>query len=252
MRNRCEPRSPYYPDAGDLPADAAGMDGARMVDDAATPDRVIEMDSGPDAPADASLRDVPVDEAPRDAPLDERLAPDLGLPADSPPVACIRCSSGSCAGTRWDFDSGSLQGAKSGGVFAASPAIAMAPAYQGAQSLAMSIPVEFTGAGDSSFASFPICVGTSSVNLRTKTFKARVYLENGSQPATMPFNLQLYTEDMVEAIVNTFHAPGSWVLLEGQLPAVEDANVTELQLWFGPWMNPGWRGTVWVDDVRIE
>jgi hypothetical protein len=155
---------------------------------------------------------------------------------------------------RWDFDSGSLQGAKSGGDFAASPAIAMAPPYQGAVSLAMSIPVDFTGlgAGGSSYASFPICPGTSSASLRGKTFKARVYLENGSQPATMPLNLQLYTEDMVEAIVNTFHPPGSWVLLEGQLPAVEDANVTELQLWFGSATNPAWKGTVWVDDVRIE
>ena len=62
----------------------------------------------------------------------------------------------------------------------------------------------------------------------------------------------LTTEDMVEAIVNTFHAPGSWVLLEGQLPAVEDASVTELQLWFGTATNPAWKGTVWVDDVRIE
>jgi hypothetical protein len=248
----CATPNKYYPDAGDLPADAAGMDGARMVDDAATPDRVIEMDSGPDAPADASLRDVPVDEALQDAAVDERLSPDLSLPADQPPVACTRCTNGSCAGMLWDFDSGSLQGAKSGGVFAASPAIAMAPAYQGSQSLAMSIPVEFTGAGNSAYASFPICGGTSSANLRTRTFKARVYLENGSQPATMPFNLQLYTEDMTEAIVNTFHAPGSWVLLEGQLPAVEDANVTELQLWFGSAMNPSWRGTVWVDDVRID
>ncbi|HXU81854.1 MAG TPA: hypothetical protein VN914_10690 [Polyangia bacterium] len=212
--------------------------------DAGSPD----VASMADGPADSV---PPLDERP---PVDARPPSDSSQPADLPVAECIKCTGGSCAANRWDFDSGSLQGAKSGGSFAASPAVAMAPPFQGAQSLAMAIPVDFTGvgAGGSSYASFPICPETSSANLRTKTFRARVYLENGAQPATMPFNLQLYTEDMVEPIVNTFYPPGSWVLLEGQLPAAEDSSVTELQLWFGSATNPAWKGTVWVDDVRVE
>jgi hypothetical protein len=174
----------------------------------------------------------------------------------SPPrcVDCAKCSNGSCIRHSWTFDSGTLEGATvdNQGVYTKFPAVAVAPAYLGKQSLAMMIPVEFTLPGDSLYARFQVCMGASTANLRTRTFRARVFLETANQATTMQFWLQLYSDQQVAAIADTSYPAGSWIGLEGQLPAVEDGNVKDLILSVGSANNPKWSGRVWVDDVRID
>jgi hypothetical protein len=116
----------------------------------------------------------------------------------------------------------------------------------------MSVPFEFNFAGASSYLAFPICSASASANLRGKTFRARVFLETQDQSATTPFVLQLFTDKTNEAFVNTMQSAGTWIILEGTIPASEDPSASELQIWVGGYQNPKWSGKVWADDVIIE
>jgi hypothetical protein len=165
---------------------------------------------------------------------------------------CAKCGGGNCIRNRWTFDSGTLEGATvDPGVYAQSPGVAQAPSYLGKQSLAMLIPVEFTGAGDSFYARFHVCSGATA-DLRTRTFRMRVFLENVNQAAAMPFWLHLFSDQQVAEIAFTTYSAGSWIALEGKLPMVEDGKVANLILSVGAANNPKWSGQVWVDDVRID
>jgi hypothetical protein len=175
---------------------------------------------------------------------------------EDPPrcLDCVKCSDGACIRNRWNFDSGSLGGARvDPNPVAQSPAVATAPVYQNQKSLAMSVPTQIGSAGTGFYIQFPVCSGGRTANLKNRVFHARVFLETQGQPLpTMPFNLQLYSDKMTEFIVNTLQSADQWVVLEGTLPPVEDPVVLELLIWVGGYMNASWTGRVWVDDVRID
>ena len=116
----------------------------------------------------------------------------------------------------------------------------------------MTVPIEFTAMGDNVYARFHVCQGANTANLRDSTFRARVFLETLNQASTVPFVLTLYSDQQVEAIANTPYSAGSWLTLEGKLPASEDGKVTDLIVSLASGMNPKWSGRLWVDDVRIE
>jgi hypothetical protein len=168
-------------------------------------------------------------------------------------LECAKCSDNSCIRNRWTFDSGTLEGATvDPGVYTQSPGVGQAPAYLGKQSLAMTIPVEFTAMGDSFYARFHVCEGTNTANLKTHTFRVRVFLETVNQATSVPFALILYSDQQVDAIASTPYSAGSWIILEGKLPLIEDGKVADLILSVGSAMNQKWSGRVWVDDVFID
>jgi hypothetical protein len=153
----------------------------------------------------------------------------------------------------WNFDSGSLQGARvDSGSYAQQPAVALAPEYMGGKSWGMAIPVEFTASGDAFITRFRVCRGSSTSNLRSKTFSVRIYLETLNAAATTPFIAQLHTERQNLPIAETSYSAGAWFILEGSFPQGEDPNVNEVWLTLGSFLNPKWSGRVWIDDLQIR
>jgi hypothetical protein len=242
--------APVVPDAG------GSLDAAAEPRDAPAPDLAEGREVGsPDVPADVGegqglaevSRDSPHDSAPSDL-----AAPDLPVAVDTG-EPCTKCSDGTCIRNRYDFEDGSLDGVRVDSPAANSPVIALAPAFQGSQSLAVAVPAQLSSGGISGYSVyFRVCKSGASAYLRPRTFKARVYLQNDAQPAAAPFLLQLYSAKLTEPIVNASHPAGSWALLEGMLPAVEDPNVEELLVFIGLGMDPSWTGRAWIDDIRIQ
>jgi hypothetical protein len=248
-------------------ASSAGMDGAEslvpLLDGAADAPAmshdgsVLELDAP--AGVDGPSADLGVDQGTRDMPADGQGAADAAVTdasrPDAPPADCLKCSDGTCARTAWNFDDGALGGTKAYGERLLSPAVALSPPYQGRQSLAVVESFKFGDlSGSSGGLTFPVCPSGATASVRNKKFSIRVFVESasGTPAAASVFYLYLFSEQMIAPFVETTYPDGSWVLLEGRVPDVEDGRMGELYVVVAVKSNPDWEGRAWVDDVRIE
>lgn len=167
-------------------------------------------------------------------------------------VQCTKCTDGTCIRNRYDFDNAKLDGAmvEAGNSQVSSTVLAVGPQYLGQQTLAMVISVGLEEHG--SFRTFfDVCQGAATSNLRTKAFRLRAFLE-ADPTISAPLHFMLFMQKEQLAFFQTSIPVGTWVLLEGRLPADEDPDVSRLSLYIATNQVPKWSGRIWLDDLRIE
>ena len=165
-------------------------------------------------------------------------------------VACLnaapRCTDNSCSRLAWTFDSNMLDG-----IAPREPNGLRISVRNHAGNLALAIDVDNLGNGVS--ITLPICL-TGNLQLQAKRLKATVYFDGGD-----PSNLeQYYLQGSVPAPM-----PGGILQLQGAPPrayvaysaAISDsqfANTASKVVITAGTFGAAFKGTVWLDDIKIE